>query len=121
MIVEREKGLAFRIEHPTGYVGVTLDGFFPCPVQQGRKLFRMAQRYCERHEQLDLYEELCALHDRYPDKIRAAAAELGNSELDGYNFEVGITKLRMLRRDRASLALNIRDAAGILGVKECTT
>lgn len=121
MIVERESGLAFRIEHPTGYVEVTLDGFFPCPIQQGRKLFKMARRYCQKHERLDLYEELCALRDKYPDKIRAAAVELGNPELDSHDFEVMVTKLRLLRRDRASFALNIRDAAGILGVKECTT
>lgn len=117
MIVEREKGLAFRIEHQTGYIEVTLDGFFPCPVQQGRKLFKMARRYCQKHERLDLYGELCALQDKYPDKIRAAAAELGDPDLDPHDFEVVLTKLRLLRRDRAALALNIRDAAGILGVK----
>lgn len=121
MIIERENGLAFRIEHPTGYIEVTLDGFFPCPVQQGRKLFKMARKYCTHAEMGDLYEELCALKNRYPDKIRATAAELGDPELDGHDFEVTITKLRMLRRDLVGLALNIRDAAGIMGVKGCTT
>lgn len=121
MITETEKGLAFRINHPTGFVEVTLDGFFPCAVQQGRKLFKMVRRYCTEAEQRELHDELCALHDRYPDKIRAAAAELGNPDIDPTDFETMITKLRLLRRDRAGLALNIRDAAGILGVKECTT
>ena len=110
MIIENEKGLAFRIEHPTGYIEVTLDGFFPCPVQQARK-------YCSQAEMCDLYEELCVLQDRYPDKIRAMAAELGNPDIDPADFEAVLTKLRLLRRDRISLALNIRDAAGILGVK----
>lgn len=117
MITENEKGLAFRIEHPTGYIEVTLDGFFPCPVQQGRKLFKMARKYCSQAEMCDLYEELCVLQDRYPDKIRAMAAELGNPDIDPADFEAVLTKLRLLRRDRIGLALNIRDAAGILGVK----
>lgn len=117
MITENEKGLAFRIEHPTGYVEVTLDGFFPCPVRQGRKLFKMARKYCSRAEMGDLYEELCALRDKYPDKIRAMAAELGNPDLDPADFEAVLTKLRLLRSDRKNIALNIRDAAGILGVK----
>lgn len=121
MIVETEKGLAFRIEYPTGFVEVTLDGFFPCAVQQGRKLFKMARNYCTEDELRELHNELCALKDRYPDKIRAMATELGNPDLAPSDFETMITKLRLLRRDRAGLALNIRDAAGILGVKECTT
>lgn len=121
MITENEKGLVFKINHPTGYVEVTLDGFFPCPVRQGRKLFKMARKYCSRAEQLELHNELCALYDQYPGKIKAAAAELGNSDLCSCDFETMITKLRLLRRDWAGLALNIRDAVGILGVKECTT
>lgn len=121
MIVERENGLAFRIEHPTGYIEVTLDGFFPCPVKNGRKLFKMARKYCSQAEMCDLYAELCALEDSYPGKIRAAAAELGDPDIDPADFEAVLTKLRMLRRDRVGLALNIRDAAGILGVKECIT
>ena len=117
MIVEREKGLVFRIEHPTGYVEVTLDGFFPCAISQGKKLFKMARKFCTAQEQQELYNELLALVDRLPDKIRETAKELGDPRLDSHGFEVTLTKLRLLRGDRARLALNIRDAAGIMEVQ----
>ena len=68
-------------------------------------------------EQQELYNELRALADRLPDKIREAGRELGDPKLDGHDFEVVLTKLRLLRNDRTKLALNIRDAAGIMEVQ----
>lgn len=117
MIVEREKGLVFRIDHPSGFVEVQIDDFFPCAIPQGKKLFKMARKFCTAQEQQELYNELLALADRLPDKIRETAKELGDPRLDSHDFEVTVTKLRLLRGDRARLALNIRDAAGVMEVQ----
>lgn len=111
-IMLQEKGLAFRIDHSSGFVEVQIDGFFPCAIPQGKKLFKMARKFCTAQEQQELYNELLALADRLPGKIQ----ELGR-ELDGHDFEAVLTKLRLLRSDRAKLALNIRDAAGIMEVQ----
>lgn len=116
-IMQCEKGLAFRIDHSSGFVEVQIDGFFPCAIPQGKKLFKMARKFCTAQEQQELYNELLALADRLPDKIRELGRELGDPKLDGHDFEVVLTKLRLLRNDRAKLVLNIRDAAGIMEVQ----
>lgn len=116
-IMLREKDVAFRIDHSSGFVEVQIDGFFPCAIPQGKKLFKMARKFCTVQEQQELYNELRALADRLPDKIREAGRELGDPKLDGHDFEAVLTKLRLLRSDRAKLALNIRDAAGIMEVQ----
>ena len=116
-IMLREKDVAFRIDHSSGFVEVQIDGFFPCAIPQGKKLFKMARKFCTVQEQQELYHELRALADRLPDKIREAGRELGDPKLDGHDFEAVLTKLRLLRNDRTKLALNIRDAAGIMEVQ----
>lgn len=77
----------------------------------------MARKFCTAQEQQELYNELLALADRLPGKIQELGRELGDPELDGHDFEAVLTKLRLLRSDRAKLALNIRDAAGIMEVQ----
>lgn len=121
MIVEKDNDRVFRIEHPTGFIEVKIDGFFPCPVKNGRKIFKMARKFCTEDEFLELFAALIALQGEYPVRIQLLAGDLGNPDLDPADFETTITKLRMLRRDRAGLALNIRDAMGILGAKRCDT
>lgn len=116
-IIQNGNDLDFRIDHPSGFVEVQIDGFFPCAIPQGKKLFKMARKFCTVQEQQELYNELRALADRLPDKIREAGRELGDPKLDGHDFEVVLTKLRLLRNDRTKLALNIRDAAGIMEVQ----
>ena len=116
-IMLREKDVAFRIDHSSRFVEVQIDGFFPCAIPQGKKLFKMARKFCTVQEQQELYNELRALADRLPDKIREAGRELGDPKLDGHDFEAVLMKLRLLRSDRAKLALNIRDAAGIMEVQ----
>lgn len=116
-IMLQEKGLAFRIDHSSGFVEVQIDGFFPCAIPQGKKLFKMARKFCTAQEQQELYNELLALADRLPGKIQELGRELGDPELDGHDFEAVLTKLRLLRSDRAKLAPNIRDAAGIMEVQ----
>ena len=116
-IIQNGNNLNFRIDHPSGFVEVQIDGFFPCPTSQGKKLFKMARKFCTAQEQQELYNELRALADQLPDKIRDAGRELGDPKLDGHDFEVVLSKLRLLRGDRAKLALNIRDAAGIMEVQ----
>ena len=110
-IMLQEKGLAFRIDHSSGFVEVQIDGFFPCAIPQGKKLFKMARKFCTAQEQQELYNELLALADRLPGKIQELGRELGDPELDGHDFEAVLTS------DRAKLALNIRDAAGIMEVQ----
>ena len=116
-IIQNGNDLDFRIDHPSGFVEVQIDGFFPCAIPQGKKPFKMARKFCTVQEQQELYNELRALADRLPDKIREAGRELGDPKLDGHDFEVVLTKLRLLRNDRTKLALNIRDAAGIMEVQ----
>ena len=96
-IIQNGNDLDFRIDHPSGFVEVQIDGFFPCAIPQGKKLFKMARKFCTVQEQQELYNEL--------------------RELDGHDFEAVLTKLRLLRNDRTKLALNIRDAAGIMEVQ----
>ena len=116
-IIQNGNNLNFRIDHSSGFVEVQIDGFFPCAIPQGKKLFKMARKFCSVQEQQELYNELRALADRLPDKIREAGRELGDPKLDGHDFEVVLTKLRLLRNDRTKIALNIRDAAGIMEVQ----
>lgn len=116
-IIQNGEDLNFRIDHPSGFVEVQIDGFFPCPTSQGKKLFKMARKFCTAQEQQELYNELQALADRIPERIRETGRELGDPKLDSHDFEVVLSKLRLLRRDRAGLALNIRDAAGIMEVQ----
>lgn len=77
----------------------------------------MARKFCTAQEQQELYNELLALADRLPGKIQELGRELGDPKLDGHDFEAVLMKLRLLRSDRAKLALNIRDAAGIMEVQ----
>ena len=116
-LIQNGNNLNFRIDHSSGFVEVQIDGFFPCAIPQGKKLFKMARKFCTVQEQQELYNELRALADRLPDKIREAGRELGDPKLDSHDFEVVLTKLRLLRNDRTKLALNIRDAASIMEVQ----
>lgn len=117
-IVKTNSGEVFRISHPTGYIEVQIDGFFPCPVSQGKKLFKTARKFCTEAEQVELRDALLRLFRRYPSKITEAAQRLGFSGLSNSDFEKELSLLRRLRRNQIVLELNIRDAAGILGVAE---
>ena len=116
-IVKTNSGEVFRISHPTGYVEVQIDGFFPCPVPQGKKLFKMARKFCTKAEQVELHDALLRLFKCYPGKISEAAQRLGISGLSNSDFEKELSWLRRLRRNQTVLELNIRDAAGILDVR----
>lgn len=45
---------SFRIVHPTGYVQIETDSFFPCTVEKSKKLFRMVRQYCSQKQQDEL-------------------------------------------------------------------
>lgn len=40
----------FRIDHPTGYISLHTDAYFPCPVKQAQKLFRFMRKYCSQEQ-----------------------------------------------------------------------
>jgi hypothetical protein len=61
----------FRISYPTGYMELNVENFFPCPVEKGKKVFRLVREHCTVIQQ----EELLAVLLR---KAKSYATRLSN-------------------------------------------
>lgn len=48
----------FRIDHPTGFIELYTDKFFPCEQSKARKIFRLVKKYCDYEQRKDLLQLL---------------------------------------------------------------
>ena len=104
MIIE-----TFRIEHPTGYLHINVDGFFPCTVRKENKVFRLACRYCSDAHLDDLRETLQEKDKR----LLAKEAELEDRRVlapsRSEEWRDALIQIKRTKRERALLERNIID------------
>ena len=44
----------FRITHPTGYLELNTEKFFPCTVEKGKKVFKLVREHCSEAQKQEL-------------------------------------------------------------------
>lgn len=103
---------SFRIVHPTGYVQIETDSFFPCTVEKSKKLFRMVRQYCSQKQQ----DELLKLMLKRAVQLSNEALRLDNclSTLDPRSEEYASAShaLQQVKRDHTRITRNIEDFVG---------
>ena len=104
MIIE-----TFRIDHPTGYLHLYVEQFFPCPVKKANKVFRLACCYCSDEHLEDLLE---TLRDRAK-RLEAKETELEDRRVlapsRSEEYKDATIQINRAKRERAQLERNIRD------------
>ena len=68
-----------KINHPSGYIDLYVDAFFPCPLQKARKIFRLINQWCPREERQELMGYLLERAHFYETSIKDNTAYLQHS------------------------------------------
>lgn len=103
---------SFRFDHPTGYIQIETESYFPCTVEKARKLFRLVRQHCSQKQQ----EELLKLMLKRSVQLSSEALRIDNqmSTMDPRSSEYNdaLRSLQRVKRDHAQITRNIRDFIG---------
>ncbi len=98
-----------RIDHPTGYLHINVEWFFPCPVKKANKVFRLACCYCSDEHQEDFLETL----QERANRLKAKEAELEDRRVmapsRSEEYKDATIQINRTKRERAQLERNISD------------
>lgn len=99
---------SFQVDHPSGYVRINPDTFFPCTMEKARKLFRLVHRYCSRSQQEELLTIM--LGRAHSLVIRAIQLDTRLGELDplSEDFQNILKDLKHTRADHSRMRRIIR-------------
>lgn len=100
---------SFRIDHPTGYVQIETDSFFPCTVKRSKKLFRMVRLYCSPEQQ----EELLKLMLKKSVALSSEALRLDNIlntlDIGTKAYKETLQAMLRVKRQHSQLTRNVKD------------
>ena len=98
-----------RIDHPTGYLHISIDRFFPCPVRKASKIFRLACLYCSDEHLEDLRETLQLQAKRLEEKEGELKDRLVLAPSRSEEHKDATIQINRIKRERAQLERNIRE------------
>ena len=98
-----------RIDHPTGYLHISADRFFPCPVKKASKLFRLACLYCSDEHLEDFRETLQLKAKHLEEKERELKDRLVLAPSHSEEYKDATIQLNRIKRERAQLERNLKE------------
>ena len=98
-----------RIDHPTGYLYISVDRFFPCPVRKASKLFQLACLYCSKEHLDDFRETLRLQAKRLEEKECELKDRLVLAPSHSEEYKDATIQINRVKRERAQLERNIRE------------
>ena len=99
----------FRVEYPTGYIQVNVDAFFPCPVNKGKKFFRLVRQYCSEEQQTELLAALIRMAKSCMAEALKMEGALDELACDPKEYQNRLRQFKALTRKHTQLTRNIRD------------
>ena len=97
----------FRISYPTGYMELNVENFFPCPVEKGKKVFRLVREHCTAIQQEELLAILLRKAKGYADKALELDRRLDNGSLSGKEYDDLYSQLKSAQRQHERITRNI--------------
>jgi hypothetical protein len=76
--VERDEKI-LHIGHPTGYIDIRMDAFFPCTVKRGAKVFRLVRQYSPTADKHRLLTFLLKKAQRYASQIKSFEGQIAEN------------------------------------------
>lgn len=102
-----KKAETFRIVHPTGYLDINTEKFFPCTVEKGKKTFRLVREHCSKAQQEELLGALLRKEKRYALRALKLERSLDDTELTRSEHESIHSQLMNIARQQERIARNI--------------
>lgn len=99
----------FRVNHPSGYVEVNVDTFFPCTTTKAKKLFRLVRAYCSEAQQDELLAALVRKAKSCLEEAMSMEGSLDELPCDPKEYQERLRRFKALTRQHTQLTRNIRD------------
>ncbi|MCM1232371.1 MAG: hypothetical protein NC489_19795 [Ruminococcus flavefaciens] len=99
----------FRVDHPTGYIEVNIDTFFPCTVAKGKKLFKLIRANCSKRQQDELLLALVRKAKSCAEEAMKLEGSLDEVPCDPAEYKRRLRQFKALTRQHSQLARNIQD------------
>ncbi len=99
----------FRVDHPTGYIEVKVDSFFPCTNAKAKKLFRLVRNNCSKAQQDELLAALVRKAKSCLEEAMSLEGSLDELPRDPQEYRERLRKFKALTRQHTQLTRNIRD------------
>ena len=102
----------FRISYPTGYMELNVENFFPCPVEKGKKVFRLVREHCTAIQQEELLAILLRKAKSYADKALELDRRLDDATLSEKDYDDVYSQLKNVKRQHERITRNIEQLTG---------
>ena len=99
----------FRVDHPSGYIEVSVDTFFPCTNTKAKKLFRLVRAYCSETQKEELLVALVRKAKSCLAKAMSLEGSLDELPRDPKEYQERLRRFKALTRQHTQLTRNIRD------------
>lgn len=99
----------FRVDHPTGYIEVNVDAFFPCTNIKAKKLFRLVRDNCSEAQQEELLAALVRKAKSVMEEAMSLEGSLDEVPCDPKEYQNRLQRFKSLTRQHTQLTRNIRD------------
>lgn len=99
----------FRVDHPSGYIAVNMETFFPCTNTKAKKLFRLVRAYCSEDQQEELLAALVRKAKSCMEEAMRMEGSLDDLARDPQEYQERLRRFKALTRQHTQLTRNIRD------------
>jgi len=102
----------FRITHPTGYLELNTEKFFPCTVEKGKKVFKLVREHCSEAQKQELLALLLRKAKFYADTALRLDSRLDDPALPEKEYADTFSQLKNARRQHERITRNIEQFTG---------
>ncbi len=102
----------FRITHPTGYLELNTENFFPCTVEKGKRVFRLVREHCSEEQKKELLAILLRKAKSYADKALELDRRLDDATLNEKDYADSFSQLKNVKRQHERITRNIEQLTG---------
>jgi hypothetical protein len=102
----------FRITHPTGYLELNTENFFPCTVEKGRRVFRLVRENCTEEQKRELLALLLRKAKAYADTALELDKRLDDMSLGEKEYAVVFSQLKNMQKQHERITRNIEQLTG---------
>lgn len=99
----------FRVDHPSGYIEISVDTFFPCTNTKAKKLFRLVRANCSEAQQDELLAALVRKAKSCLEEVMSMEGSLDELPRDPQEYRERLRRFKALTRQHTQLTRNIRD------------
>ncbi len=99
----------FRVDHPSGYIEVNVETFFPCTTAKAKKLFRLVRANCSEAQKNELLAALIRKAKSCLEEAMSMEGSLDELACDPKEYQERLRRFKALTRQHTQLTRNIRD------------